>query len=32
MSDLSDSAKLLVDGKTIDLNVYTGVEGTVRST
>ena len=27
MSDLSDSAKLLVDGKTIDLNVYTGVEG-----
>ena len=27
MSDLSDSAKLLIDGKTIDLNVYTGVEG-----
>ena len=27
MSDLSDSGKNLVDGKTIDLNVYTGVEG-----
>ena len=27
MSDLSDSAKLQIDGKTIDLNVYTGVEG-----
>ena len=27
MSDLSDSAKLLIDGRTIDLNVYTGVEG-----
>ena len=27
MSDLSDSAKLLIDGRSIDLNVYTGVEG-----
>ena len=27
MSDISDSAKLYIDGKTIDLNVYTGVEG-----
>ena len=27
MSDLQDKAKLLIDGKEIDLNVYTGVEG-----
>lgn len=27
MSGLSDSAKLLIDDKSIDLNVYTGVEG-----
>jgi len=27
MSELSDSAKLLIDGRSIDLNVYTGVEG-----
>ncbi|MBQ6826928.1 MAG: citrate synthase [Thermoguttaceae bacterium] len=27
MSNLQDKAKLLIDGKEIDLNVYTGVEG-----